>query len=453
MIRLVGLHILPQHLKRYGDGLRANGLQCTTDSWVSTGSQFSSGYDSRTGLASSVSLREFLEEQTAWRPGDTLILCAWSAGCWAVQAWLRRAIGTHDFDLADAIVLLDGAHLIGARADGLTAFARAAMALPERHLLVSTNSEIATSGYPSTSGSAEWLLDELGITGHTRTRPDAGYCDGVRVIDDGGARASDHVHHVATLGPELLRDLVGPWLLSRRDTEPVPSDERPDVPDTDPAIEIGTLGERCVAWCRAQMASQNPPSAETRADWFRLCVRRGGPLVPFSTPAAALAGWNHCAAAQSAALAAVVGLGDLVPDQRDTLPHEARAGARELMADSLDRGLWHDAAEVVAGDWLPSIGDLAIYDRSVPGRPETAWWGHVDRVCAIVGADAYENIGCNEGRDRWRVEVSRFDSPRLLGFASMGDPAADYLLSPEQVARVQALAASTLDDLLAEILG
>ena len=462
MIRIVSFHVLPENLPPYVEALQASGLECTADWYVSPGSQFSAGYDTTTGIASQYhTLRSFLEARTQWEPGDTLVLVAWSAGCWAVQAWLRQAIGTEDFDLADAVLLLDGAHLVDPRVEGLVAYARSAMA--GRHLLASTNSDITIPGgrYPSTSQAAVWLLDELGITDpEGRERPEAGQVGRLHVIDTGAQDAAAHIEHVRELGPRLMGELVAPWLVKRANADLsencIPTSESytrsetvhpsdpppPSGADTVPAYDLGTLGERAAAYCEAQMRMANPPTPPMIAAWLRLSVRQGGPIWTADTPDQALAGLNFCAAAQSAALLAVA-------NADDELPHMARAGVVELVSDALERSRWHEVSEVRAGVWAPQVGDLAIYDRSVPGRSETSWWRHVDRVLDSLSSTGCRTIGANEGQDMWRVESLEWSNPKLLGFISYSEDPPIHLLDAAEVRRQQAMAlALTLDELM-----
>lgn len=195
--------------------------------------------------------------------------------------------------------------------------------------------------------------------------------------------------------------------MTARDTDPAPAG------DTDPAPAPPTLGERCVQWCRDEMRRAVTPSRETVAGWLGPCERAGRRM---SLDTLHLAGrkQNHCAAAACASALAC-------RDRIEVIPHRYRAAARELMADAIASRTWHGRDAVLAG-WRPEVGDLAIYDRSQPGRPETSWWGHVDRVSA-VGPDDYENIGANEGPGgAWRIERTRYDHPRLLGFVAYPRP-------------------------------
>lgn len=179
--------------------------------------------------------------------------------------------------------------------------------------------------------------------------------------------------------------------------------------DTEPAPPL-SLGERCVAWCRAEMARQLAPSQSTLERFFARVERERAPGLSGYLVAECRRGQrpNHCAAAQSTAL---------LECSRDDepWPHRPRAAAKELMADAVRTGTWRPKGACAQG-WRPKPGDLAIYDRSKPGKPETSWMGHVDRVIAAHEHE-YDNIGANEGPGgAWRVETTRYDHPKLLGF-------------------------------------
>ena len=165
-----------------------------------------------------------------------------------------------------------------------------------------------------------------------------------------------------------------------------------------------TLGERCLDWCLEEAARHPRPNAERIAWYHAIAVRDGKPL--------GIKKGNHCASAQSRAL-----LECLLPG--DPTPHEFRAAALELQHDAAKRGHWHSVVEVLRARWLPSPGDLAIYDRSVPSDPSTSWQRHVDRVEKISSDGAqYENIGANETAGAWKREWTSFENPKLLGFVA-----------------------------------
>jgi hypothetical protein len=170
----------------------------------------------------------------------------------------------------------------------------------------------------------------------------------------------------------------------------------------DEGASVGTLGERCLAWCLEEAAAHPNPSAE-RIRWYHaVAMRNGKPL--------GISAGNHCASAQSRALIECLLSGEV-------RPHEPRAGAIELQSDAVRSGRWRAVSEVRAGRWLPRPGDLAIYNRANPADPSTSWQRHVDRVIGISDDGAqFENIGANEVAGAWRREWTPFEHARLLGF-------------------------------------
>ncbi len=202
---------------------------------------------------------------------------------------------------------------------------------------------------------------------------------------------------------------ASPPFPAHADTEPPPATER--VPDVE--VDPGTIGERAVAVAFAEMDAQNPPTAKTVAKYHSVAVRNGRRL--------GIKKGNHCASAAS-------WCGREALREDEVLPHQLRAGAKELMRDAVARGTWRPIASVLDGSWTPSVGDLAIYDRSKPGKPSTAWYGHVDRV-SKVGETDYENIGANEGfKGAWKVARTKYSYRRLLGFVDYSVREGEMLL-------------------------
>lgn len=183
-------------------------------------------------------------------------------------------------------------------------------------------------------------------------------------------------------------------------------------PETEqvPAPAGKTFGELCVEVAMAEMKAEPRSSPATIAKYHSIAVRNGK-LLGIKTG-------NHCASAAS--WCALMACREMNP--KPEIPHQPRAAAKELMADAIAGGHWLSRAAVLAGQARVGIGDLAIYDRSVKGRPETAWYGHVDRVTRVLDAAHYEAIGANEYLGAWRVDVNRFDYDRLLGFVSYAQP-------------------------------
>lgn len=180
------------------------------------------------------------------------------------------------------------------------------------------------------------------------------------------------------------------------------------------------LGVRAALWSMAQFeqgAGEKPPGSNGGPDiagYFAGTLRRG------TEAPTGLKDGNWCAAGASAATMAV-----LAPGER--APHGWRAAAVEIEDDAKAAGLWHPAAEVRAGGYVPRPGDLAIYDRSNPGDPSSSWWRHVNRILSFDPASGhYATIGANE-RDGWNLsDDSNIDNPKLLGVVGYPQDLAPY---------------------------
>lgn len=196
------------------------------------------------------------------------------------------------------------------------------------------------------------------------------------------------------------------------------------LPYRDPAL---TLGQRCLVWIEMQRAAPwqhippapHPNTNERVRSWFRPAMRNGRPL--------GLTEGNWCAVFQSAALfACALGPHELI--------HGYRAAVVELIADTLDEpgkraqlqyaplrsaGRYHTVADVKAGKWSPQRGDLVIFDRRTPGKPETNWQRHVSRFEWWTSPEwtSFYTVGGNENRRIMR-QLRTIDDPKLLGFLS-----------------------------------
>lgn len=157
----------------------------------------SGAYDERTGLAREhPTLASLLAaEGSRWRPGEPLVVLGFSAGAWALRYYLRDARARQD---VDAAVFLDG--LYGAPGgvcnlgpyDGVLAFARLANAEPGRHRLVTTYSQ-ATPAPGICSRAIEQAEPGPGVFS-------IGYAGG------------DHSAQQWRVGPEVVAELVTPWV-------------------------------------------------------------------------------------------------------------------------------------------------------------------------------------------------------------------------------------------------
>ncbi len=135
----------------------------------------------------------------------------------------------------------------------------------------------------------------------------------------------------------------------------------------DPSL---TLGERCVALCRAELASgyrsapYGQPNTSTRVKLYLSgCVRDVDGDGDEDRLGLTVGNW--CAAAQSWVLSQCLLEGE-------SAPHLWRAGVVELVSDARARGIYYPVESVRSGHFTPRLGDLAIWDRSKPDTQKRA---------------------------------------------------------------------------------
>lgn len=207
-----------------------------------------------------------------------------------------------------------------------------------------------------------------------------------------------------------------------------------------------TLGERCLDVAMTQLGvKEDPPRSNTGPkirEYLAPCVRGEDTKLHLKAS-------NWCMAFASWCMTEA-----LRPTEKP--PHGYRAGVVEAVADVMDpdggwTGKWHYVEEVRDGNWCPKSGDLAIYDRSVVGRPETSWWRHVNRVVSFdVDEGTFVTVGGNE-RDKVRVSEESVLSDRLLGFISYPQPKETVtkgLLSAEERAKIELLMHETTEGII-----
>lgn len=105
----------------------------------------------------------------------------------------------------------------------------------------------------------------------------------------------------------------------------------------------------------------------------------------------------------------------------ESAPHKYRAGVVEIVADAKANGRWQAIKTVRDGAFAPSVGDLAIWDRSNPDKPATSWWRHVNRVTQFNPMTGrLTTIGGNEGRKITVTDAApkSLTDSKLLGFVS-----------------------------------
>lgn len=88
-------------------------------------------------------------------------------------------------------------------------------------------------------------------------------------------------------------------------------------------------------------------------------------------------------------------------------------GAKAIMAQLVSAGRWVPRSQL-AGRLRP--GWACVWDRSVAGKPETSWWGHVG-IAETVDGQSFTAIEGNSGPlgDRVALMQRSLDDPKLLG--------------------------------------
>lgn len=362
----------------------AQALDCQVFGANSSGSQFSAGYDERTGMARDcptldAAMRRYAPSVPADEP---VILIGFSAGCWAVRAWLREP----DARLRTvAAVFLDGLHSSKAGPlSGVLDYARMVIDQPLKRACVITHSQIVPP-YTSTRATAEVILRELHLL---RDPQDNATIGGLHLLSYPGADAAAHVRQLRSVGPEVCQRIVAPLVTSRATTEPQL---------VSPAL---SLGERALAWSVAEMRQRPAPDASRRAEYFGPCVREQGGTLK----ALGIRDGNWCAAGACFAARQVTQDGD-------TVPHLYRASGIELERDAVRAGSWLSIDEARALPEAVHPGDLVILHRGAPG----SWTRHVGRVSTAPNeAGEFECVDANG--PGWKRATRVLTQERIRGF-------------------------------------
>jgi hypothetical protein len=104
-----------------------------------------------------------------------------------------------------------------------------------------------------------------------------------------------------------------------------------------------------------------------------------------------------------------------------TPPIMCSTGAKAMMAQFIAAGLWLSVDEAREHPELVQEGMSPIWDRSVSGKPETAWHGHQGVVTGRVKLGVFATIEGNSGPAGNRVAVMarQLSDPKLLGFGRL----------------------------------
>lgn len=124
-------------------------------------------------------------------------------------------------------------------------------------------------------------------------------------------------------------------------------------------------------------------------------------------------GSNWCAVAVSDWIA------NGAADAKVTPPVPGSAGAQAVMGQFKAAGRWVSASAARKDPSLVKASMVPVWDRATPGRPETAWMGHIGLV--THGCDShgtFRTIEGNSGMDGAQVAsmMRPLSDPRLFGF-------------------------------------
>ena len=189
-----------------------------------------------------------------------------------------------------------------------------------------------------------------------------------------------------------------------------------------------SLGERCVAFAENEMnnnVKEDKPNSYTSPrlrEYFSICTRL---VNGKETSMKSFTAGNWCAAGASFCL-----YQSLLPNE--VAPHGYRLGVVEIVADMQHTGNYVNVNLVRSGKHQIKVGDIIIFDRSTPGKPETAWWRHIGRVYSIDNSDSFKCISGNSG-GKWKISSHKLSQNTLLGFGTY--PAKHDIVLPSVTSR------------------
>ena len=177
-----------------------------------------------------------------------------------------------------------------------------------------------------------------------------------------------------------------------------------------------TLGERCVAFAENEMnngVKEDSPNSFTSArirEYFSICTRLvNGKEVPQT----GFVKGNWCAASASFCMNKSLLPGEIAP-------HGCRLGVVEIVSDLQKQGLFRSVQDALSESYMIEVGDLIIFDRSQPGKPETAWYRHIGRVYEVSTQVYFHHTDfkCISGNSGgcWKISSHNTSQKNLLGF-------------------------------------
>lgn len=164
-------------------------------------------------------------------------------------------------------------------------------------------------------------------------------------------------------------------------------------------------GAALVRAALADVGKGEHPAGSNRGPFVELLLGRFGFEPPQNYCAAAIAKW----------------IDDAGRELGEAPPVPGSPGAKATMGQLAKVGLWVPAADVRAlaasGSALrPPPGSVAVWDRSQPEKPETAWWGHIAIVTDWPELGRFGTIEANRSDVVELFEDRMLAEPRLLGF-------------------------------------
>jgi hypothetical protein len=226
-----------------------------------------------------------------------------------------------------------------------------------------------------------------------------------------GSQDTDKAAHAAqqqVVLPHVLREYVAPWIAASAE-EDTPVTDRTPPPMPTPVRFALDAGLAVLA------VAQQDLDASIRESW----AHNDGPEIRalYLEPLKLAPGSNYCAAAVASWIRRAEKLYGV------KVPITGGPGAKATLAELIRSGLWTPVAKMNHDDVRP--GCLLVWDRSVPGKPDTNWQGHIGICVDRNGGSAY-TIEANADRGRETNAVAmverQLNDPRLLGVGSLRGP-------------------------------
>lgn len=314
------------------------------------------------------------------RAAGDVVLVGWSAGCQAVRGALLAGVRPL------AVLALDGtsASMPPARWQLQTwRDAISAGRAGEMCCVLTATQQTYVEALPIGQRYASTVRIVSDAWGAVGMLPAGAYSDRgatVEVHASATIDAAAHVREQREHGPRLIRDVIVPWVLGHRATEPSPAPTRRTM---------------ALAAARTELAAnvrELPPGSNTSPrirEYLAPCIRDGRRLGLATAPwCAAFASW--CVWGYDRERAAQWAPGTAASAQLPSVGY--RASVAELCRDARAAGAWR---EVAPGLPRPQPGDLLVMRRDGQD-PRVGGIGHVEVVEDVSGPSTW-TVGGNVG--------------------------------------------------------